>query len=179
MPIARAGESVRDQTLAALGRELASLPGGGRLRLRRGRTWRGVAYLRVRGRGRLRGLRVYCVTSGAAAALVTSRGELVVLTGGLAAAAARIAASCGQTVTVPAEASPAAARQPGTLSGRASCQPGRCPRPGPGRAAARAGGLAGDRGRLHHQDGRWPARMGAAAHGGWPAGCGTGSPARC
>jgi hypothetical protein len=87
----------RARILAALARELRWPGGPGPLlRARWGLTWRLVPYLSVRAADGGR-LRVSCASADGVLALITSRGCLIGLGGGIVAAAWDVAAGCGWT----------------------------------------------------------------------------------
>ena len=90
-----ADKRARARILAALARELRWPGGPGPLlRTRWGLTWQLIPYLSVRAADGGR-LRVSCACADGVFALITSRGRLICLGGGIVAAAWEVAAACG------------------------------------------------------------------------------------
>jgi len=89
----KADKAARRKLLASLACELRQTEDPG---CRRGRTLRLVPYLSIHRPGRRR-MRVYCVSASGAYGFLTANGQLIGITGGIAAAAREIAAACGRS----------------------------------------------------------------------------------
>lgn len=90
----KADKAARRKLLASLARELRQTEGPG---CRRGRTLGLVPYLSIHRPGRRR-MRVYCASASGAYGFLTANGQLIGITGGIAAAAREIAAACDRPV---------------------------------------------------------------------------------